>query len=210
MNKFKIFTEVDKFYFTNNVIHYSITLFGILLCSLFKEFNFPIGVKIFSTIVILNLIYSLYLVLSATSRYEPLKGKIENTIDFEEDRIVIANKPFLLNNIKKIEILCYDVKDQWNIIVSRGNFNGQISNGVGNSLKLLLIDGTSQEIYFQQDNSTQIINIENLLISYYKKDKLEFRNLTKILGYEDSDAIESFRKTITAANSTHASLRDLN
>ena len=173
MNKFKIFTEGNKFYFTNNVVHYSVMLMGMAICYILKEFNFFIGLKIVSTIVILNLCYSFYLILSATSRYEPLRGTIADTIEFESDRIIIADKLYWLDSIKKIEILCFDVKDEWNLSVSRGNLNGQISNGVDNSLKVFFADGTLQEIYFQQDNATQIIHLENLFISYYKKNKIE-------------------------------------
>lgn len=189
MSKYRIFTESKEFVFTNNVILVIVLGVTVLLYLLQKYiFNWIfISERYFQFVFLIPVCLSIYFkVFLSWNQYEPLEGTLETYIELYEDYIGIENDKYFLDNVKSIEILNFDFKGDYNY-VGKGNYNGTLSNGIGNLFKINLINGRSLEINFQQDNQNEIASAKKELVNYYTNGKISKENFVKIFGYEESD-----------------------
>lgn len=189
MSKYRIFTESKKFVITNNVVFYGVFGFILLLYLIHKYiFNwFFISEINFGYLFILPLLISLYFLLFRVwTTHEPLKGTLDTYLELYNDHVMINDQKYFLNDISSIEILNYDFVGEFNY-AGRGNFNGQLSNGIGNLFRLNLNSGENIEVNFQQDKEHKIANDKNELVCYYKDEKISLKNFAKILGYKEND-----------------------
>ncbi|MBP4138529.1 hypothetical protein [Flavobacterium geliluteum] len=189
MIKYRIFTESKKFIFTNNVILCMVFVVT-FLAYLVHKYIFGwiiISERNFQFVFLLPICLALYFkFILSWSQYEPLKGTLNTYMELHEDCIIVEKDKYSVDEIKSINILNFDFKDDHNY-AGKGNYNGILSNGIGNLLKINLINGKSIELNFQQDKENVLASAKKELVSYYKKGKISRQNFAEICGYEDSD-----------------------
>jgi hypothetical protein len=194
--KYKILTKSEKYYWTVNSRIYSILLLTILpvfiKLNLFKNQNITFFDKSLMFIMVATLFCGIVIGLSKFNKYKTLKGELISDLEFQKGKIIIGDKEYLLNEIQKIEINAFDFRGEINTY--RGNFDGNLSNGVNNLLKLYLANQIKLEINFQQIVKNEIRNEEEILIAYCNQNKLHYFNLLEILGINDYDEIQKFKK----------------
>lgn len=194
--KYKILTKSKKFYWTINSRIYTILLFTLLpvfiKLNLFKNQNVTFFDKTLFVIGISTILFGFAIRLLRFNKYKTLKGELISELEFLEDKIIIGDKQYLLEDIQKIEINAFDFKGL--IIYSKGDLDGNLSNGVDNLLKIYLANQNKIEINFQQIVKNEIRNDQVNLISYCNQNKLHYLNLLEIMGINDYDEIQKFKK----------------
>ncbi len=199
MKRFKIYTPKNKFYWSNNLIVYSLLVFCFL----------PVGIEVFmlkhendqvsgfSRILAygipIMLFVSVIFGIISFFQHRPLRGMLDGEIIFESERIIINGKEFDIASLTKISFVILDYKGMF--IGGRGDLNGRKSNGVGNRIALYK-NGTPQVYYFQLEYKGQLKNIKEQLIQYHLAGKLHFLQLIDILGISKYDEIQEFKKEI--------------
>ena len=199
MYKFKIFTKVKKIYFTNNLIIYSILLIGFIplwfRLYILKNDDLSYFEEILLLVSVSSLIIGLIFKFFGLSKYKPLKGIFNKDLVFENDKIMIGADIYLIADIKKIELNSEDYVGALRYY-NKSDFNGALSNGEKNILKLKLNNGDILEFNFQQNDKYEMQNIREQLIIYHTKGKLHFLNLINTLKITDYDEIQTFKKTL--------------
>ena len=194
--KYKILTKSKKFYWTINSRIYTILLFTLLpvfiKLNLFKNQNVTFFDKTLFVISICTILFGFAIRLLRFNKYKTLKGELISELEFLEDKIIIGDKQYLLEDIQKIEINAFDFKGL--IIYSKGDLDGNLSNGVDNLLKIYLANQNKIEINFQQIVKNEIRNDQVNLISYCNQNKLHYLNLLEIMGINNYDEIQKFKK----------------
>lgn len=193
--KYKILTKSKKFYWTVNSRIYSILLLTTLpvfiKLNLFKNQNVTFLDKLLILIILITFFSALIIGLSKLNMYRTLKGELISDLEFQKHKIIIGDKEYLLDEIQKIEINAFDFKGA--IKTYKGNFDGNLSNGVDNLLKLYLTNQNKIELNFQQIIKNEIRNEEEILINYCNLNKLDYLNLLEILNINDYDDIQRFK-----------------
>lgn len=204
MHKFTIFTKSDKFHLTKNKIIYSILFVCLLLIFMIN------GPGIIKKNFFSNLIMSIFFITFFSgvilkfigfTENEPLNGKLEGFLIFEKDSIQIYDEIFPLQKIKNIEITNDDYNGKLTGI-SRGNFNGALSNGVKNYVKLYLYSGELKMCNYELYNSDDFQKMKLELIHYYTKGKFSFDNLANLLGENSNDELKSLKSDIEKISTT--------
>ena len=194
--KYKILTKSKKFYWTINSRIYTILLFTFLpvfiKLNLFKNQNVTFFDKTLFVISICTILFGFAIRLLRFNKYKTLKGELISELEFLEDKIIIGDKQYSLEDIQKIEINAFDFKGL--IIYSKGDLDGNLSNGVDNLLKIYLANQNKIEINFQQIVKNEIRNDQVNLISYCNQNKLHYLNLLEIMGINNYDEIQKFKK----------------
>lgn len=194
--KYKILTKSKKFYWTINSRIYTILLFTLLpvfiKLNLFKNQNVTFFDKTLFVIGISTILFGFAIRLLRFNKYKTLKGELISELEFLEDKIIIGDKQYLLEDIQKIEINAFDFKGL--IIYSKGDLDGNLSNGVDNLLKIYLANQNKIEINFQQIVKNEIRNDQVNLISYCNQNKLHYLNLLQIMGINNYYEIQKFKK----------------
>ncbi|MHA3788072.1 hypothetical protein ACX0HA_07670 [Flavobacterium hauense] len=201
MNSFKIYIPVKKFYFTPDRIIYSLAGLGSLPMA-FELFilkhessevsKFSIGcfwicgLAVFGGVIV-RAIYA--------SKLKPLQGKIEGSVVFNNDSITINTDEYSLENLEKISFTHFNDylgKKQ----SDKSYYNDGVSNGVENTVILTLKSGRTITCHFQQQYRYQLRELRPQLVYYHNEGKLHFLNLIDILGIEDYNAIQIFKKSL--------------
>jgi hypothetical protein len=193
--KYKILTKTKKFYWTIDSLYFTVTgvtigLFFIKLMILGEEVATIIDKFLLSILLIMHivtLIYGFY----KFNKYVTLKGELLYDLEFQKDKIIISNKEYYLDTIEKLEITAFDFKG---LRTGNKSFDGSLSNGVDNILKLYLKDNNKIEINFQQKTKNEIRNEELILIHYTNMKKLHYLTLLDIFGINDYDEIQKYKK----------------
>src|SRR5690554_4458442 len=131
--RFSIYKKSSKFYWSTNRVVYPILFicFGLIfILEKNKYIQSPLG-KTLAIIGLASWGCGLLLKLINIPKTKPLKGKIEGFITFENDKILIESKEFLLSEIKTISIsnedyygkITYAGKADLNSIRSKGVYN---------------------------------------------------------------------------------------
>jgi len=198
MNRFTIFIKSNKTIWTNNRVIYTILVscFSILFFEkYFLQIEKSFSDNFFGGIIVFTLISGIILKIIGLTKTEPLKGKLEGSIIFEKNSIIANGDVFNLEKIKNIEISNDDYYGKI-VNVSRGNFNGALSNGVNNLIKIKLYSGENKFYNYQLYNSNDFQKIRNELIIYYLNGKIEFENLSNILGEKSKQEIKELKLEI--------------
>lgn len=200
MNKYRLFTPVKKFYLTYNWIFlfsYSfIIISAMTLKRIFPNERFPILEIIFS--IFLVLIFGLFPFAWFSIRediYKPLKGTLHTNFELTKENIIIETTSCPLSTIKNIDIYNFDIKGDLEQ-ARRGDYNGLLSNGIGNLFKIYLTDGKIIDLNFQQDYEHQIIFAKELLFHYYKLKKISYRTLARVFDCTEDIDHERFQKKL--------------
>lgn len=141
-------------------------------------------VIIFIPLVFLSSIFNFF-------RYEILNGELNQNLKFTTEGIMIDEKLFHINSIKKIEIESFDYKGR--SINHKRAFKARKSQGTRNKLKIIFENQTTKELFFQQTTKNQIFKDKYILIEYCNLDKMHYLNLLEILKISDYDEIQMFK-----------------
>jgi hypothetical protein len=200
MNKFAIFKKSDKFYWSINKIYYcslfSLLGLGYILEKIFK----PIGLFFLYSAVI-----GIYLKIKNLFEIEPLRGTLEGNLIFEKESIIIINKHYPLDDINKIKISNDDYTGKL-INYTKGNIGPALSNGTNNSIVIFLKSKETIQIQFELINSNDFQKIKPILIEYYLKGKIDFDELTYVLGEKSSSDIRELKEEINKIRNTKKTL----
>lgn len=205
MQRFEIYHKSDRYYLTNNKIVYYITIPGIIVFLVGKLFNEKED-SLFETLTAYLLVSAFFFGAIAKGIgffiKPPLRGTLEGFLSFQLDEIIIDQKHIPISQMKKITISNNDYYGK-RLYKGRGNFNSNISNGVDNKLEIILDVDKVEICYFQLYYPNDFQKLRNELIHYYQCEKLDFNNLTSILGIEVKE-IEAFRNQLESSTAnTH-------
>ena len=192
--KYKILTKSKKFCWTVNSRIYPILVLTTLLLLikqiLFKNQNITLFDKSLMFILFLTIFSGL--IIGKFKKYQTLKGQLISDLEFKKNKILIDDKEYLLDDIQKIEIKAFDFIGA--IANHKGiDFDGNLSNGVNNFLKVYMKNQNKIELNFQQIKKNEIRNDEDIFINYCNNNKLHYLNLLEILGIDDYDEIQRFK-----------------
>lgn len=193
--KYKILTKSKKFYWTvNSKIYTIIALAGLPVFIKFNLFNNQDATFVDDLLMILMLtafLFGIIVGITKFNKYRTLKGDLISDLEFQKHKVIVGDKEYLLDEIQKIEINAFDFKGA--IKTYKGNFDGNLSNGVDNLLKLYLTNQNKIELNFQQIIKNEIRNEKEILINYCNLNKLHYLNLLEILDINDYDEIQRFK-----------------
>lgn len=201
MNSFKIYVPVKKFYFTPNKIIYFLAGFGFLPMAfeLFILKHESSEVSKFSTgcfgVCVIAVFGGVIVRAIYASKQKLLQGKIEGDIAFNTDFITINTDEYLLEGIEKISFTHFNDylgKKQ----SDKSYYNDGVSNGVENAVIVTLKNRKDISCHFQQQYRYQLREMRPVLVHYHNEGKLHFLNLIDILGIQDYNAIQIFKKSL--------------
>lgn len=195
MKSFKIFER--NFVWTRTIIINSIILVLVLII-IFISLILKIE-KSTLLFTLLILVFSSYLIglifkFGNINRIQQLQGKIIGELIFEEDCIKINGAIITLDDINKIEISGVD----WyglrksNYLLDY-NYEGGLSNGVDNLLKIEYKNNTQQKIQFQKSSACEFKEIEEIIKLYYINNKIGYLNCVDILCLSEPNQYNEFK-----------------
>lgn len=203
MQKFSIYHKSKRFHPTTNQIFYTFNIVIIIIWIVLekiiktKEYNHFFGFSIG-----ISLLIAISLMLIGKVKSPPLRGKLDGFISFDKNRIIVNHEVFYLTDIKIIKITNDDYFGKIKYL-GKGDFNASFSNGVDNEL-LIELNNSEVKLYnFEIYNSDDFQKVKNELVVYYLNEKLEFSILLNLLGLEEKEEIDNFKKycKYIAANS---------
>ncbi|HRP61021.1 MAG TPA: hypothetical protein PK833_12165 [Vicingus sp.] len=197
-NSFLIFKPDNKFHITPNRVVYTLFLVTFIPAAIeliiVGEDNFSeLGEFLLALSISVMLVAQFYRFFSMNN-HEPILGDVVRGLKFCFDTIHTDEAFYEIKNIRKIEIYCGSFEGD--IIISRGNYNGGISNGLHNKLIIHFNDNKQVEIFFHQAYEYEIRKIKAYLIHYHLQGKIHFLRLIELLGITDYDEIQKFKKEI--------------
>ena len=197
--KFLIFNKVEKIYITRSLVINSLAL--LLVSPLL--INRLIGSNILTNlsaemgiIACLLILIGILTKIIGQFRHERLKGNIKGTIELQNEKIIVNDNEYLIDEIKKIEVYGGDYKGKW-ISKNKTDFGNALSNGVENAIKIVMENNKETIIInFLQTEKREIKKAEKQLINYHKKGKIHWLQLIEILDINNYDEIQKFKNTI--------------
>ncbi|MDV6169837.1 hypothetical protein R1T16_15475 [Flavobacterium sp. DG1-102-2] len=123
-----------------------------------------------------------------------VESHADGNITFSTESITVKDETFTIDTVNTIYFSSFD------------DFNGRminhaenkLSDGVNNKVELHLSSGQKITCNFQLTQRYQIRDLREQLIHYHLAGKLDFLNLTAILGIEEYNAIKNFRQTLAS------------
>ncbi len=193
--KYRILNKNKKFYWTANSIFSSIIFITALpvfiKILIFESSKLTTLDEILMVILCISFIIGIVVGFSKIGKFVTLKGELNSELEFLFNSVKINEREILLEKVQKIEINAFDFKGAY---ASSKNLDGTFSNGVNNTIKIYLIDGTKTEVFFQQIIENQIRNEKQNLINYCNQGKLHYLNLLEMLGINNYEEIQNFKK----------------
>ena len=195
MNKFKLFKKSNSFYWSTNKLYYCAIFIVIGLGYLSHQF-FKSGEKTFQWLLIITLIVGLVLKLKGFTQIEPIRGTLDGDLIFEENSITVDNTFYSLEEINSLKISNDDYNGKL-IRVSKGNIGPALSNGTNNWI--IIFSKKSKEnkkYFFELINPNDFQNIRFQLINYFLNGKIDFWDLSNVLGEKSKTEIEELKQEI--------------
>ena len=193
--KYKILTKEKKFYWTVDSAFFvamTITIVPMYVkWYIFNSDKFILFDEIMTCLMAISFIVFVIIGMSKFNKYKTLKGDLNSDLEFQNDKVLIAEKEYPITSIQKIEINSFDFKGA---LKGHRSFDGTLSNGVDNTLKIYLNDKTKIELNFQQTTENEIKNEKENLITYCNLGKLHYLNLLEILAISNYDEIQKFKE----------------
>lgn len=183
--KFSIYKPYS-FYWTVTYKSYAFILGAIALILILKfSLDVPESHPLFKSLLftpILPFIYFIGRSFIITNKYRPLKGKLKGYINFNKDKITIADQDYSLDHIRKIEFEGVDWlgRECWNKGL-RERFEEPFSQGVDNTLVLFLKDKQIIKTRFQRLDVYEFREIEDIILEYYLRDKISYLHTVELL-----------------------------
>lgn len=205
MQKFSVYVKSNKFYWSAEIITYSILFFccGVIL---FKQKVLNLEKNFFDTIFIwLAVSTSMFAVILKfynLDKIEALRGKLEGYLLFEKESIIVGNEVFPIEKIRTIKISNDDYSGGLKNI-SKGNLGPALSNGTNNFILIYFESGESKKYQFELINSDDFQKVRDKLIDYHIIGKIDYWELAQVLGERSTsetlaltDEIERKRATV--------------
>jgi hypothetical protein len=207
MQKFSIYTKPNKFYWSAEIITYSVLFFccGVMLFKQ-KVLNLEENLfdKVFMWLAVSTFMFAAILKFYNLGKFEPISGKFEGYLSFEKDKITVCDEVFPIQKIRAIKISNDDYSGKL-VNISRGNLGPTLSNGTRNYLTIYFESGESKRYQFELINSDDFQKVRHELISYYLNGKIEFNEVANVLGEKSRTEVAEFKTEIekerTTANS---------
>ncbi|WP_341227665.1 hypothetical protein [uncultured Arcticibacterium sp.] len=180
-------------------------LYGVLLLSLGFQMTYSEYINPENTV---NFIFPIYLILCLITivfwilknrQRKPLHGELKGWIEFYDDKIIIDEKRYELDELMKIEIAYGDYLDGYK---HEKGVDPALSQGVSNYLTLIFQDKTIIKTFFQVKQYDFLSNTKKLLIGYHKKGKIPWLALIYYLRINDYDEIQAFKKSLKSPNTS--------
>jgi hypothetical protein len=198
LQRFNIFIKSNKFNWTINKIVFLIFVILFLVFQINKSYKNPIQDSVNKYIGIIGLTLFIARTLYKFSRFakpEKLNGELVGFLEFKSNSIIIDKEEYKIDEIEKINIVNNDFYGKGN--GSSSGFNSNLSNGVDNYLTLILKDKRKISCMFEMYNEYDMGKLDEIIISYYSKGKLDFDDLIRIFKVKGDRKIEDFKKSIT-------------
>ncbi|MBC5864642.1 hypothetical protein [Flavobacterium turcicum] len=198
MQKFSIYTKSNKFYWTAEIITYS-TIFFCCGVMLFKQkvLNLEENLldKVLLWFVLSTFMFGVILKFYNIGKYEPIRGKLLGYLIFEKDKLTVCDEIYPIENIKNIKIYNNDYSGKL-VNTSQGNLGPALSNGTSNHIIIFFESGKSKRHQFELINSDDLQKVRKELINYYLKGKIEFDEITNVLGEKSRSEVAEFKLEI--------------
>ena len=133
--------------------------------------------------------------LTQHSIYQPLNGNLDHELVLSKYGIKIGDGLYTIEDIKSISIRSNDYSGR-RLYRCKGDFNPSKSNGTNNTITLKLVNGGHSVTRFQQRVENELILAKDVLVEYYRKERLSFLALTKLLNLSNYNAIQKFKDEI--------------
>lgn len=150
-----------------------------------------------TTLTILWSVYLIGLMISTFFRHEREIGEYCGKLTFWEDRIQIDEENYNLSQISKLDFnQAYDIRGEF--VNSTLEFAPRLSNGLNNEMVMELKNGQKIKCNFLQTESERLSHFKDILVHYHKNGILGWLQLIDILGIEDYNKIQDFKREITS------------
>ena len=133
---------------------------------------------------------------SSLNEKEKLKGTLKGEIILNDQEVIIGSEHFKLKEIKNMSIIFDDYENKYEQHLM-GTYYPSISSGISNFFEIKLKNGDRKKVQFQQKYENEIIKKnKEKLIFYHKQGMISFLNLIQLLGIDDYDEIQNFKKQL--------------
>lgn len=125
-------------------------------------------------------------------RYQFLNGELTSSLIISLDHIQVAQQSFAIEEIKKMDFHFrnyYGKKEDY-----RNNFNPILSQGTSNFIELNLNNGQKLKTYFKLNFKSHHELLYPFIIEMVKADRISVLRGTEILGINDYDEIQEFKR----------------
>jgi hypothetical protein len=198
MQKFSIYTKSNKFHWSAETITYSIIFFccGVLLFKQ-KVLNLEENLidKVFTWMAVSTFVFGGILKFYNLCKFEPIRGKFEGYLSFEEDKITVCDEIYPIEKIRKIKISNDDYSGK-RVNISKGNLGPVLSNGTRNFIIIYFESGESKRHQFELINSDDFQKVRHEFITYYIYRKIEFDEIANVLGEKSRSEIAELKLEI--------------
>lgn len=189
--EFEIFTPKPKTrLFTPNAIIYTLHFSCVAIFIIAALANYYPQKVFFIFIAPFSL--SLFFYIRKFWKYQFLDGELTSLLIINPDHIQLAQQSFSMEEIKKRDFhFCnyYGKKEDY-----RYNYNPILSQGVSNALELYLSDGKKSKTYFKLNFKGHHEILYPFVIEMVKAGKISVLRGTEILGINDYEAIQEFKR----------------
>jgi hypothetical protein len=198
MQKFSIYKVSNRFYWSAENITYAIIFFscGIML---FKQkiLNIEQNVidEVFIWLAVSAFMFGVILKLYNLARIEPIRGKFIGYLSFKKDEITVYDEIYPIEKIRKIKISNDDYRGKL-VNFSSGNLGPALSNGTRNFIIIFFESGESKRVQFELINSDDFQKLRHELIHYYLLRKIDFDEITDILGEKSRKEVSELKSEI--------------
>lgn len=142
--------------------------------------NEPLGLPLRVIFAALFVIHFIYCGFKMYSTHETLKGYIQGEIQLKSLEITFDGTTIPIEEIKKLNFNFFDREGQQTHAAMFKSINGQLSNGVNNSITIYFINGNERKIFIQRKKSDDIALFKPLLVEYCKKGLISFHDLSSM------------------------------
>ena len=194
---FQIFIPKRGFHFTTDMFVWSgiglPLIFILIVENYFHEFYIRNNVdKIVSPIITGFLILGFVMYFVSFSRKRKLKGYLDGTLQLKVNEVVVNGESYLLKDIRSLEFYADDFQDRFEMLT--GSANPRCSRGIDNWCIINLISGEKIKVNFLQEFEDQLKQNEELVVHYFKADKIPIMNILSILRLNSYSEIRAFKE----------------
>lgn len=198
MQKFSLFVESKKFYWSTNKIFY----LSLFLCigalylkkNVLKMEEENMFDTIFKFLAIAIMLIGFINMFRGFTQIKPLRGKLDGYLVFDNNNVCIKDEIIPISEIRKIQISNNDYRGL--LESTKGNFGPALSNGTKNYVVIYLENGKTKKYWFELINSNDFQNIRDILIEYHLLGKIDFWELAEVLGEKSSSEVKDFKEEI--------------
>ena len=144
--------------------------------------------------ILITFPYFIFFLIYNSFRYEKINGDLSKELVFENEKIIVGDEIYYLNEIEKIQIYNSDIKGQ--LVNATLPLFPHLSNGLKNYVELHFIDGKQMKIYFLQTENEKIEIFENEFNSYYKNNKMSSQNLSNLIDIKSQNNMTKKKRLI--------------